>query len=332
LITNSEYTGAYLKLNITTTSNQETSPEGVDNATEIKTTSTGQCHSSVAFTAATKNYVGSVFVKKQDFDYIYMEMGGAYAWFNINTGVLGNGSAYGSDWTYVDHSIEDYGNGWYRCVLVGNCVTAGAYTFRSVQPVPSNGTYDSGLAGGVTYWYGAQIELGSYPTSYIPTYNSSVTRSDDSCLATSVSDVIGQTQGTMFFEIDQPYADGVKGAWSISDGSSTNRLTMNTLDVNTTTFTLSIATNYAGGSTKLASVNKTYGLHKVAIQYSGTTLKLFVDGALADSVTTDGFGNYTNFYIGANQAGVGDEIREFKQAVLFPTALTDDECIALTTI
>ena len=136
----------------------------------------------------------------------------------------------------------------------------------------------------------------------------------------------------MFFEIDQPYADGVNGAWSISDGSSTNRITMNTLDVNSSTFQLSIATNYAGGSTNVISTNTTYGIHKVAIQYSDTTLKIFVDGVEATSGSADGFGNYTNFYIGANQAGVGDEIREFKQAVLFPTALTDSECIALTTL
>jgi hypothetical protein len=136
----------------------------------------------------------------------------------------------------------------------------------------------------------------------------------------------------MFFEIEQPYADGVNGAWSISDGSSSNRVTMNTLDVNASTFTLSIAANYAGGSTNVISTNTTYGLHKVAIQYTDTTLKIFVDGAEATSGSTDGFGNYTNFYLGANQVGTGDEIREFRQAVLFPTALTDSECIALTTL
>ena len=217
---------------------------------------------------------------------------------------------------------EDYGNGWFR------------FTYNVTSGSVFNTGISSGAIGDSILIWGLQNESNaSYPTSYIPNHSGgTITRAKDACSKTGISSLIGQTEGTMFVEIDQPYTDGVRGAWAISDGSATNRLTMNTLDVNATTFKLSIATNYAGGSTKLASVDKTYGLHKVVIQYSGTTLKLFVDGALADSVTTDGFGNFTNFYVGGNQAGVGDEIREIKQALLFTTALTDAECIALTTI
>ena len=70
----------------------------------------------------------------------------------------------------------------------------------------------------------------------------------------------------------------------------------------------------------------------MAIKYSATTLKLFVDGQLSDSVSTDGFGNYTKFYIGGNQVGVGGDVRKFIQADLYNTALTDQELQALTTI
>jgi len=285
----------------------------------------------------------SIYAKQNTLRYLFLSVTGSSdvhcysAIFDLQDGVVSGTKTNGN--ATLTESIEDVGNGWYRCIISGTMTNATANYFPLIGTSNSpdfTGTLFNNNApmyagdGSSIYIYGAQIEQGSYPTSYIPTYGTSQTRSLDSCVATSVSDLIGQGQGTMFFEIDQPYADGVNGAWSISDGSSANRLTMNTLDVDTTTFTLGIATNYAGGSTKLASVNKTYGSHKVAIQYSGTSLKLFVDGALADSVTTDGSGNYTNFYIGGNQQGVGDEIREFKQAVLFPTALTDSECIALT--
>ena len=137
----------------------------------------------------------------------------------------------------------------------------------------------------------------------------------------------------MFFDIDFSDADGVQGAWSISDNSSSNRITMNTIDVSSTLFTLSIAQNYNSGSTKLASANVTFSdKHKVAIKYSGTTLKLFVDGQLSDSVSTDGFGNYTHFYLGNNQVGSSDgDTRKFKDVRLYNTALTDQELIALTT-
>ena len=179
--------------------------------------------------------------------------------------------------------------------------------------------------------YGAQLEAGSYATSYIPTSGSSVTRLLDSCSQTVPSGIIGQTEGTMFFEIDFANTSGVAGAWSISNGSSANRITMNTTNYSSTHFTLSVAQNYNSGSTKLASSNVTFSdKHKVVIKYSGTTLKLFVDGQLSDSVSTDGFGNYTKFYIGGNQVGVGGDARKFIQADLYNTALTDQELAVLT--
>jgi len=52
------------------------------------------------------------------------------------------------------------------------------------------------------YYWGAQLEVGSYPTSYIPTSGSAVTRVADSCSQTTPSGVIGQTEGTLYAEID----------------------------------------------------------------------------------------------------------------------------------
>ena len=312
LIDNSEYLQGTLwsGAGTTLTANAGTSPEGLDNAYEVEFAASGSAY-------WYKNGV-----------YVTYSAGASYTWslyVKSNSQVIkwGGATPSGTD----SYSSEDVGDGWYRQIITRTFTSAGTNVL--IQPL-----FDYLNIGRNTPFqvYGAQLEAGSYPTSYIPTYGASVTRSGDSCLATSVSDSIGQEQGTMFFEIDQPYADGVNGAWSISDGSSSNRVTMNTLDVNASTFTLSIAANYAGGSTNVISTNTTYGLHKVAIQYTDTTLKIFVDGAEATSGSTDGFGNYTNFYLGANQVGTGDEIREFKQAVLFPTALTDSECIALTTL
>ena len=50
------------------------------------------------------------------------------------------------------------------------------------------------------YIWGAQGEAGSYPTSYIPTVASSVTRNADVISKTGISSLIGQTEGTLFFE------------------------------------------------------------------------------------------------------------------------------------
>jgi len=329
LVSYSEYFNSsyWAKSGSSITSNAVISPDGGLNASKLVEGTNNGVHRLRKASLLTGNteYTISVFAKAGERTWLNIsENQVGESWFDLGNGVTGASSATAS-------GMIAFANGWYICWQTSTPTSTGnvdLYTATDGSTKVYQGDGTSGI-----YIYGAQAEQASYPTSYIPNHSGgSVTRGADVCSVTGVSSLIGQTEGTMFFEIDQPYADGVKGAWSISDGSSTNRLTMNTLDVNTTTFTFGIATNYAGGSTKLASVNKTYGLHKVAIQYSGTTLKLFVDGALADSATTDGFGNFTNFYVGANQIGVGDEIREFKQAVLFPTALTDSECIALTSI
>ena len=319
LATNSEYTGAYLKSNITATSNQVVSPEGVENATEVETTSTGQCHMRTAFTAATGNYVGSVFIKKQDFSYIYMELGGAYAWFNINDGTKGNSGFYGSDWTYINHSIEDYGNGWYRCVLVGNCLTAGVYNFRSIQPVSGNGSYNSNLSGGLTYFYGAQVEAGSYPTSYIPTYGSSVTRSGESGVSDVNSLLTSNATYTWMVEFIVPEVGNGGGeiTFKNTSGSSQLRIYCNQnnmvglrVDDNSQNYYIPVSV----GDTAKCLFQCTDGL-----------VKGFYNGSLVKTFTIDTGMDAQKIHLGPPVSAP-----EVKQVLLFNTALTDEECSALT--
>jgi hypothetical protein len=64
----------------------------------------------------------------------------------------------------------DYG-GWYRVSITATSGITSGDTLR---------TYVYANDGGALMIYGAQVEAGSYPTSYIPTYGSAVTRSNDS--------------------------------------------------------------------------------------------------------------------------------------------------------
>ena len=62
----------------------------------------------------------------------------------------------------------DAGNGWWRCQLTLTPAGTGIYDWRF-------GNNDSGDI----YVWGAQVEAGSFPTSYIPTSGSAVTRAAD---------------------------------------------------------------------------------------------------------------------------------------------------------
>ena len=268
---------------------------------------------------------------------LQINMGGGInvACFNCLTGEVtfeGVDNIYFTNMTAKTRTMAD---GWFEFSASFDCILSVASKVRLVMlPTPTTITNNPSYTGDGTsgiYIWGAQLEQGSYATSYIPTQGSVVTRDADICSQTTPSGIIGQTEGTMFFEINFANTSGVAGAWSISDGSSANRITMNTTNFSSTQFSLSIAQNYNSSSTKLASTNVTYSdNHKVAIKYSATTLKLFVDGQLVDSVSTDGFGNYTKFYIGGNQVGAGGDARKFIQATLYNTALTDKELQELT--
>ena len=88
-------------------------------------------------------------------------------------------------------NVQAVGNGWYRCscsAIATASSTAGQQIYR--QGATDTGKYD--------YVYGFQVEQGSFPTSYIPTSGSTVTRAADvASLAVSEFEY-NQGQGTVF--------------------------------------------------------------------------------------------------------------------------------------
>ena len=72
--------------------------------------------------------------------------------------------------------------------------TSGSSTFQFRVDIHSND--------GDLLIYGAQLEAGSYATSYIPTYGTSVTRNADTGVINAATDLIGQTEGTLFLDVE----------------------------------------------------------------------------------------------------------------------------------
>ena len=90
----------------------------------------------------------------------------------------------------------DAGNGWWRCQLTFTPNGTGTYSWRA-------GNY----ASGDIYLWGAQVEAGSYPTSYIPTTTTSVTRAADvSTSALGVDSWYNQSEGTVFADAKMSFA------------------------------------------------------------------------------------------------------------------------------
>ena len=343
LITHSEYLANYPVNRGSVSSNAATSPEGVQNASELVPTAVDGDHSiqSTNSLSAT-TYTISCFAKNNGNDISLTLAYNSSNWtgciFDLVNGEAKTPQQRGSQ-SVCTANIEPYGDGWYRCSITATLWTAyaGWLTFVSLVN-DADGSLESswgrqsfvGVPSETAYLYGFQLEQGSYPTSYIPCMGTSQTRSADSCAATSVSDIINQNEGTLFVDFvwngKQDNIDYFLMAIIDSYGQNEIRLGGYNLALYGRVYsggTLTFAQNYTTGAAKGQR-------YKVIIKYGSEGVKTFANGQLKDSGTPT-LPTGTMYEIRITRSGVGTH-SSINQSVYFPTALTDSECIALTTI
>jgi hypothetical protein len=134
--------------------------------------------------------------------------------FNLSTGTATslNGTS----------SIVPIENGWYRCSVTAaataNGTTGTGVYLRDGVSISYNGDGTSGI-----YIWGAQLEQASFPTSYIPTTSSTVTRTADnaSITGTNFSSWYRQDQGSILW-IGNVYTREIQAVcpYKITEGSS----------------------------------------------------------------------------------------------------------------
>jgi hypothetical protein len=109
---------------------------------------------------------------------------------------LSNGSILGGSTSQI--AVVDFGNSWYRISITKQASTSIGRLIIFILD-GTNLSYTGNGTSGLYIW-GAQLEAGSYATSYIPTTSASVTRNADVISKTGISSLIGQTEGTMFYD------------------------------------------------------------------------------------------------------------------------------------
>ena len=232
--------------------------------------------------------------------------------------------------TAVAHTLSFYGTGTIVLsgVHIATLTGTGANDRVTLTFTPTAGSLILTVAGTVT---NAQLEAGSNATSYIPTVAATATRNADVISKTGISSLIGQTEGTLYFEV-QGFSDGntVTQFITLNDGTTTNQIGFNY------TQTLGRINGYfrvSGVSLSITStVLKTLN-SKIILKYNSSYVyTLFINGSLIGTVNAL---NPFSFPLTAFKASQGDGGFPYngniKSIVLYKTALTNAQCIALTT-
>jgi len=186
-------------------------------------------------------------------------------------------------------------------------------------------------ADSVLIW-GSQLEAGAYPTSYIPTIASTVTRNADVISKTGISSLIGQTEGVFYAEMKLSANDGTQKAISINDGGLVNRIFLRyTSSINQIRILVQKDSiiQYDNSQNILNSLN----FIKIALNYKNNNFKLFINGILVNSsLTGTTFSGSTLNEIDFNDGTANPFFGNINSIQLYKTALTDQECINLTTL
>jgi hypothetical protein len=327
LVTYSEQfdNAAWSKVNATITANDAVSPDGYTNADKLVSTGGASRVERFPTLADNTDYTASIFAKKGSVNLVaisFLKKNNVQdrVFFNLLDGSIGT-----TEGSPISKSIQEYGD-YYRVTITSNS-SSGATSPRIQYLI---GAIDNNVvttSGDFIYIYGAQFEAGAYGTSYIPTLAAAVTRGADLASKTGISSLIGQTEGTIFVEIDS--SQFLTGSYiGISDGTTTNRQIFGWESDSGDSGALRLYGFWNFGYSSFSRGQKI----KVALAYKNNDFALYVNGTQAGTnsgATISGTMSQFAFNSGGGSQNYQGNVY---QTLLFKTRLTNAQLAELTTL
>ena len=331
---------SWSKNNATVTANSTTSPDGSSNADSlIENTALTQHFTSQQLTksASSITYAFSVYYKNASGTRnigVAVTNGtssGKVAIFTSSGTITATDVTIGTGlgFSMTSSSVTNVGNGWYRAsVIVSTDTATRVDTVVYLTNSTTNVLAYTGDGTSAYFIYGAQLEVGAYPTTYIPTTSATATRVADSFSRSNIytNGLISASGGTWFVELRNNVAytrDSIGGVW-IGDNTTSGTLGNTLVMRNGGPDRLTIGKTISGTFTSLYTT--TTNTTKIAIKWNGTTADIFANGTKVVSATA-----FTPTIM-ENLVGNATDVPKFiQQMALFPTPISDTDCTTLTT-
>lgn len=234
-------TGWYSIIRGSVSANTSVAPDGLQTADKLVEDTSNGTHfisnrTPAGSTTNTSPLTASVFMKaaERSIGSVLLTEGTTFsrsvqAYFDLVAGTATTPVTAGGV-TAASATITQVGGGWFRCSLT--VTLGGADTRAELRVYPATSTTSASYQGNGTsgiYVWGAQLEKGSFPTSYIPTAASQVTRAADVCKidGASFTSWYRQDEGTVLAEYRTASTGGA--ILSLDAGSASDRIAFEAL-------------------------------------------------------------------------------------------------------
>jgi hypothetical protein len=196
LLQSNDFATTWTPISVSIEQNSTLSPDGTVNADTVAATATavGSRIQQNVVVSTTSQYVYSCYVRPGTVNTVSLSLYNnttatalATVNFNVLTGVV-------VTTTVGSGTITPEANGWYRCVVTHSGTVTATNSIRAYV-YPNN---TSCTTGDSVIVYGAQLEAGAFPTSYIPTTVIAAPRNADSASITTLTPWYNTVAGTWY--------------------------------------------------------------------------------------------------------------------------------------